>query len=609
MNDPSIVSLKGIFSKIIGNNLLILDRSLLPLINYLIPFLQFKQFGKFNDLVWLDLAVIPLDAYDGVIIIFKENEMNLNYLIEWQLKKKMHLIIPNLTKLFTYQLNKQFKGNVLFTQILESEPKGITYKIRLYKWDAFPIETEGVIITGSSLKSYFEEPLSVVNQLVDSVVPLLFSKDLKLKNVYAQGDLSEFFVRSLDDVKLPEYLNSHMSKLELEFYKMNSQSNTDLIVVERNLDWIPVIFNQLSYHGLVDDLFGIQYGTILLSKSTIQDDPLYDTLKDLNFSTVGQKLNYMAKGVQSQYNKTLKTTDLEDMKKIVTTLNDLTTRQELIKKHTTISEEILQKTSEIEDLLQFQNDLFETDYKLMITTLNHFLKENLPPKYVLNCICMVSTVNDGIKTADYEHILNEVMNNYGLEVALQLELIIKNRLIRIVEPQDFFGRTVKEEPRAPQSLLSPRDNFISTYTLIDKFWNLHPQDPEEPRWENEKSAEIYSHPSFTLPGGTVPLIIRLIESLYSRDFLTYKPMNNTKRRPNWENLPVDTMFHGAVVDLNLDDNSDKTRVNDVSSVCVVVFIGGITRSEISCLRWLEQKLGREFIIVSNCITGSGGLYE
>lgn len=126
---------------------------------------------------------------------------------------------------------------------------------------------------------------------------------------------------------------------------------------------------------------------------------------------------------------------------------------------------------------------------------------------------------------------------------------------------------------------------------MNKFWNLHPYEDDNSGAELSKQqqqdltnlVQIYLNPSFTLPGNTVPLTFRIIESLYFRDFLKYKPVNNVKSRPNWDNLGLNTMIAGKSVDMNLEDvNDDKLKY------LIVVFIGGITRSELTCLKYLEE---------------------
>lgn len=97
-----------------------------------------------------------------------------------------------------------------------------------------------------------------------------------------------------------------MTASEIEFYEDKLQSNTDLVVVERNLDMMPVLFSQLTYHGIIDDLFDIEFGSVVnlkqdVNKNLSKDELYNQDLKHLNFSAIGSRLNKMAKLIQQKF--------------------------------------------------------------------------------------------------------------------------------------------------------------------------------------------------------------------------------------------------------------------------------------------------------------------
>lgn len=622
-----------------GTNLLVLDRHVLPLINFLMPFLDLKLTGSFVDTAWLDLPP-PIDTYDAVIAICYGNQTNLN-LLHGLNAKRIHVIVPNLTKSFTYRTNKIFGGNSTFTDILENEAPKIGYRVRLYSWDIPYIKTEGAFVSGDLLQSYLTEPLSVANHVTDSLVRLFDENELKLKNVYSKGGLSAFVTKSLCESKLPEYMSKNKTALEIEFASLTAQSNTDLVVLERNLDWFSVAASQLTYGGLIHDLFGIQYekGGVVKAESSTKNhentgkpstnestnnskhtsnqentfsltDDLFPILCNLNFSTVGQKLNKLARGVQQEYALNNPDASIDDIKRIVNSLGDLTSRQELIKKHTAISERIVESTGEQNAFLTFQHDLFELDYKTQVATILGFIDRHENETHVLAAICLTSIANDGFKPHDYEHVLDHVMGSYGLRSALKLEKLHEHKIVRIAEQLDFFGRVHGGDTDEDMGLLRPGNAYAATYALIDKFWNLHPElEQEVPNVDGTNLNAIYEQPSFALPLGMVPFLVRIVESLYVRDFLKYKPSNSTKRRPTWENLPLAQMIRGEQNDENVDDESDKHRVNDRLKNLVVAFIGGVTRAEIACLEHLGERIGRKVMVVLNEVVGQRDLIE
>lgn len=190
-------------------------------------------------------------------------------------------------------------------------------------------------------------------------------------------------------------------------------------------------------------------------------------------------------------------------------------------------------------------------------------------------------------------------------------------LIRINKPKKRQNITPIHEDDSDVAITGGKDVLKSNYTLVNKFWNLHPYEDDviEPNAMTTPNQDLtnllqqYPNPSFTLPGNTVPLTLRIIESLYFRDFLKYKPVNNIKSRPNWDNLGLNTMIAGKVVDMNLDEvNDDKLKY------LVIVFIGGITRSEMTCLKYLQEKFKarqtpKEIIVISNGIVNNQNLWQ
>lgn len=664
------------FSKIYtSNNLLVLDPILSPLINFLTSFTKLKEHGKFQNILWLNnellevssgvlakyaslIVVIPTDSISDIAILHKliHSKPDLHNL-------KLNIIVKDLGKPFIYHVNKMFNGILNFENILlfenNSKPVSITTKIKLFNWSTYPIYSDGILTTEinkfAGLNDYFERPLKQVNQLGTALIQLLFmgieneqhDHIFKLRNIYGKGTHSKLLIDQLQNVKIPEFLNQNMSKLEIDFYLDTLHSNTDLVVLERNLDFTPCVFNQLNYHGIIDDLFDIRFEIIehLTSKEAnknLSKDQLYSQdLKHLNFASIGLRLNKLAKVIQQQFktstahNKTsAEESTISDIKQLVSNLGTLSLQEELVKKHTIIGEEVLDKINkEYESFLTFQNDIFDMDYKAHLSNLKFFINSNYPSDFVFATILLIGYLNDGISSKDVDWISVDLQENYGIESSVTLENLIANKMVRVINESsgDFFsslGLTKqKKQPLANESELDEdnsigisggRDVFKSNYTLINKFWNLHPFEDDDTEQQDMNQSgtneltnllDIYPNPSFALPGNTVPLLYRFVESLYFRDFLKYKPVNNLKRRPNWDNLGVNTMFAGDTVDMNLEKVND-----DKSEYLVIVIIGGITRSEITCFKYLQERFkkqgkSKKIIVISNGIVNSNKLWK
>ncbi|KAK6465307.1 vacuolar sorting protein VPS33/slp1 [Scheffersomyces coipomensis] len=717
-NHITVENLFSILSKIYStNNLLILDQNLSPFINNLTTFSKLKQHGNFENIIWLnqqqqyqDLSIFQ--KFQSLIIIIDENHENLELVKQLLFTKlgilnsitglKINLIVKDLSNSFVYELNKLCNGSHTFEGILklnEIKTINIIPRVKVWNWETLPIFLEDILVIDidsqfGGVDDYFNQPLKQVNSLANVLMQLLFIKNdenkvnyknlLKLKNIYGKGNHSDLFIKLINETKIPEFLNLNLNDLEIEFYNTKLISNTDLVVIERNLDYYSVLLDQVNYHGLIDNLLDINFNKIqgqldddLASNKSLINDELYsNTLKNLNFSTLGPILNKLAKEIQQQFKQNqTESQNIQDMKNIVSKLGSLTQRQDLIKKHTNISESIINKLINFETFLQFQNEFFDIEYNLQISKLKYFLNLNFNYEIILSIMVLISIKNDGIKEKDFELINQQIQINYGLKVSLSLEKLVEFKLIRLIIDQSSTFLSViglsttssttnqhilvnnNDENLNQLGITGAQDVYKNNFTLIDKFWNLHPNREDEEdininlqklEVDNISLIDIYPHPSFTLPSNMVPLTYRLIESLYFRDFLVYKPINNVKKRPNWDNLGVGSMFKGKVNDINVDDKSDKrdtttngngvrnlqSEVNTPASTpppfqqkattttstttnsslsprkpleyIVIVFIGGITRSEMTCLKYLQQKLirngkNKRIIVLTNGI--------
>ncbi|CUM67063.1 uncharacterized protein PRCAT00004752001 [Priceomyces carsonii] len=657
-NDTSVGNLLGSLSKVYSNNnLLLLDRSLSPLVNFLTPFLKLKEAGKFDKLTWIDEAQNNelLRSFGGLILLIGESSENLTYIKELASSDyKLNIIVKNLSKSFVFLINQLLKGLLSF-EYVSSNDFSLVVKvkpgIKLMKWESYPIFVDDILsveLPYGGLESYFNQPLEQLFYLSEAFIRVMknsksFSdKYMKIKNIYGKGNHSDLFIKLINNEKIPEFLNKELNDLEKQFYQEELRGNTDLVVLERNLDFSSVAYSQLSYQGLIDDLFETTFDSTLIGDKKLNlDDDLYKDLKDLNFASVGPKLNKAARFIQNEFRQKDKVNDLDEIRKLVNNLGNLTTKQDLIKKHTLISESILNfiKFSNVdgseslnkqyECFLEFENEIFETDNRKHLSTLKSFFNEGFDAKIVVSAIVLISIFDNGIKERDIDWITNDGLENYGLKFVASLEKCIKLNLIRVVADGDFLssftGLGTNEiielnEEAENLGITGGQDALKSNYTLIDKFWNLHPTVEDD--GVAGDLIDQYPAPSFTLPSSSVPILCRLVESLYFRDFLKYKPVVNTTRRPTWEKLGVDLMFRGKSLDINVCDRL-KQEPNGVShqppqfvseEFIVIVIIGGITRSEISCFKYLQQRLQRagqnkKIIVLSSGIVNNTKMYN
>lgn len=600
INPTVINSLLEIFDKIFTDgHLLVFDNKLSSLINYLIPFQQFKARGKFDKMVWVNDASNELLLQHQNIVVLLDNDTKFKIPDHC----RVVLIVRNLTKTRLYDINKDLSLNLSFTDILNRQSNEIRAKhIKVFNWRVNGIVVEENIISlqdEQTVDRYFKEPLYCINDINHCIINLIEKFGIKINNVYSIGVNSNLLYK-LFNIKLDEYLNGNMNNLQQEFYLNNLKGTHDLVIMERGIDLLPLVMNQLSYIGLIDDLVGISIDLIQLDNQPPKlHDELFDNLKWLNFSLIGSKLNKLAKLLKNQYNSNVTDLDLEEIKKLVKNLSDLNKQQDLVKKHTTISEYLLNKIkqsgdnkyNEYELFLNFENDVFQMTYKSQILQLERFLTMNLKEDIIINSLVIVSLINNGIKTKDLDDLKQSMVENYGIQIIWKVENLLKYKLLKLSDVESIIQN--EEEG------LGNIDIHNNNYTLLNKFWDLHPEE----KTESIDSISDYESPNFSLPSNTIPLIIRLIESLYTRQFLVYKPINKITKQPSWENLDLKKMFKGPI---------NETKTAHITNQTLLVYLGGITWSEISCIKYLNEKfkakgINNEFFIITNGIIRNSDL--
>lgn len=623
-------TLEGLFAALdrvhSKHNLVVIDKTLAPLINQLTPVSTLKSKGNIDRLVWLqqDLATDTSIENATAIIVIIADSSDITPIIPLA-KYRLHIVVANMLLSTLAMINDAMNGRL--NDVLSLTPLAPMYsclaKCKVYPWKVYPIATTGtttedlVTVLEGSFDDYVHNPLRQLNQLSQAVVDVSFPPDAaipryKFRNRFAKGTHAEALVKLIDEVSMPAELARRLQPTEQEFYHNHQHADTDLVVIDRSVDWTPVWLDQVTYEGLIDEVFGVKYNQVQNEPYAVPDDvgsvsfsedKLFDALALYNFLMVGPTLNKMARDVQAQQQEMrVDSHDISQMKRVVLLLGLLLQQQHLIKRHTTLAELILLHMDT--EFLRFETELFDGEYADHINQLHQLLWQQVLWDRAVAAVVLILLVNDGIRPRDWEWFRTEFIDNYGTDHFLVLELVVSHGLVAIKEDNDFLttftrGKDVKPAelvvaPLARVGITGAELLAVSNYKLVDKFWNLHPNDVDDNEevggaMAADSIGTDYPLPGFALPGNTVPVALRLVESLYNRSFLTYKPVPNTKKRPNWHQLGVNQFWKGPVVD----DGSDGE-----TTTTVVVMVGGITYGELATFKWLEQRLHRKFVVIA-----------
>lgn len=389
---------------------------------------------------------------------------------------------------------------------------------------------------------------------------------------------------------------------------------TDLIVIERDIDPMTPLLTQLTYAGLVDDLYEFTSDAKTKQRKDMSfkymEDEVWEELKFLNFGDLGPKLNIMAKNSDERYAARPKTDNLGELKQFVDAIPELQEARKLINKHIDLSADIL-KEVENEQESQF-NRILELEQNMISGALDNrgscdsildlLYEGQLSSTSILRLACIFSLCKNGLRDKDYEFMKQELVDAFGIEICFQLERLAS---IGLFTSKSLLAR-------------ESRNLWRKEYRYISSWFETLPRTEDKPdsvKGESRDASFAYC--------GVVPLSTRLVQMVYDRSVLS-KNYNSQQpfilsRQPSISKTEeLISQIYGSQ-DLIREESwmcplrKNKRRVTigqpdpGTNDVAIIVFLGGITMGEMATLKFLQDKLRQKgvhkrFIIVSDGIT-------
>jgi vacuolar protein sorting-associated protein 33A len=229
-----------------------------------------------------------------------------------------------------------------------------------------------------------------------------------------------------------------------------------VIIIDREVDPVTPLLTQLTYEGLVDEVFGIQNNqteidTTLVGGGSEQStstgsqarkrkiqldssDKLYDQLRDANFAIVGGLLNKVARRlqkVQSDYYESQQKSTMAELKDFVGKLPGYRAEQQSLKIHTSLAEEIMKytRTDQFKGLLEVQQNLVAgADPSTQLDGIEELIARDTPLPQVLRLLCIYSCTSGGIKPREYDQFRRLILQGYGYQHLLTLNNLEKLQL-------------------------------------------------------------------------------------------------------------------------------------------------------------------------------------
>jgi hypothetical protein len=400
-------------------------------------------------------------------------------------------------------------------------------------------------------------------------------------------------------------------------------SNTieSLIVIDREVDYATPLLTQLTYEGLIDEVVGIENNQADVDSSIVgavpqnqggsktvgavpvqakkrkilldSSDKLYDQLRDTNFAIVGNLLNKVARRLQTDFDSRHGNKTTAELRDFVSKLPGYQAEQQSLKVHTALAEEIMKhtRTEQFSKLLEVQQNLAAgADPSSQHDAIEELISRDAPITEVLRLLCLESCIAGGIKPRDLEVFKRMILQAYGYQHILTLDALEKLQLL-----------LSRSSPMASMISLGSGTTSANTgtktnYTYLRKALRLIVDEVNE--HDPNDIAYVYS--------GYAPLSVRLVQCVLQKTYLTSvikggsataTPSGTTGGASQgwrgWDEVVKHT--RGATFDelQSGEDKAVKARAllsgSGEKKTVFVVFLGGITFTEIAALRFIAKQ--------------------
>jgi hypothetical protein len=446
--------------------------------------------------------------------------------------------------------------------------------------------------------------------------------------IIGKGDnakrLMELLFRMRSEASTEENASANVSR----FGMMPSAAIESLVVIDREVDLATPLLTQLTYEGLIDELYGIKHNQAEVDSSIVgvapaaqpsgkapaaptqqglkrkiqldSSDKLYDQTRDANFGIVSSLLNKVARRLQSEYESRHGAKSTTELREFVNKLPGYQSEQQSLKIHTGLVEDIMKHTESnifrrTLDVQQNLNSGFDPSSEH--DSIEELIARDLPLRIILRLLCLESCLSGGLRPKDLDSFKRQILHAYGYQHLLTLDALEKMQLLQT--------RTSANALYIPNPLGAATDGGRTNYAYLRKVLRLiveevNEQDPND-------IAYVYS--------GYAPLSVRLVQCIIQKQYLLSITKGATATNG------VSTAGHGwqgfedALKNVKGETFNKVQKGNELAikarhmlsgtgamKTVVVMFLGGITFTEIAALRFLaKQEEGKRRILI--CTTG------
>ena len=418
-----------------------------------------------------------------------------------------------------------------------------------------------------------------------------------------------------------------------QYTSMPSTTIESLLIIDRDVDFATPLLTQLTYEGLIDELIGIKHNQAEVDSSIVgaapqpraqgasssmspaptarqglkrrikldSSDTLYPQIRSANFATIGPTLNKVARRLDADY-EGRHGRSITELRDFVNKLPNFQQEHQSLGVHTNLADDMTKHTrSETfnKELEVQQNIAAGTDPAYQHDNIEELIARDAPLSNVLRLLCLESTIAGGIKPRDLESFKRQILHAYGYQHLLTLHALERMELL---QPRSSANALLLPVGGNAQSDTGMKTNYAymrkELRLIIDEY---NESDPED-------IAYVYS--------GYAPLSVRIVQCVVQKQYLQTlhkSPLPLTPSSTGWTGFEdILKSVKGPtfnIVQRPSDEKAAKAKAALTGSsgwkTIFVMFLGGITFTEIASLRFINRKLAdsgqRKKIMI--CTTG------
>ncbi|PIA17538.1 Sec1-like protein, partial [Coemansia reversa NRRL 1564] len=559
-----------------GSKALVLDKDLSGALSAVVDFGVLKEHGV-EKIFLLETGPLNTGELKGVI-----------YLVQPHVRK-MKIIAEQIRAGTQSEAGREHslqlvpRRTLLCERVLEEE--GVLGDIVLgeYSMDAVPLEDDVVSLEQPGLfkQLYLDGDFSGIQYVARALMRLQGLYGL-FPRIVGKGDFAHVLAHSLTRMRY-ELSSSGAAGDGAAI----SSTFDSVVIIDRAVDLATPLLTQLTYEGLVSEVFGINNGAVALGgegaeasgagrRKRIQlnsSDVVYNEIRDMNFGGVGSLLSQMTRQLQSTYESRHKAKTVQEIRSFVGRLGGLQAEHHLLKAHVTLAEAILQRTRsddfatllDIEQTLVGGSDLSREQ----LAYVDRLFALADPLAHVLRVLCLYSLWRGpAFKQKTYDAWYDEIVAAFGHRHTITLSNLCR---VGLLTPPS----AAKSSPPAtarPLNLLTGEDDA-------------------------DDVSYVYS--------GYAPISVRLLQCGVKSGW------------NGWDDVLAE--LPGMTVDLTQvpqDSGSGATssdemvrRLGEKAPATLVVFLGGSTSTEVAALRRLSQQHGHRYVVATTQMLNGNALLD